>query len=132
MDLLRRFRMYQLYHPPKMAAASTARPTPTPIPIFAPVDSPPPPPDLDASACVVGFDPSAEVSVYGDTIVAAFEVTMYEVTVVKPTTPSEVVGTTFVDAMVLVEKEVKVDEEVMTVEDGIVEDGIVEEPIDVC
>lgn len=44
-DLRRRFLMNQLYHPPNMAAKSTARPTPTPIPIFAPVDNPPPPPD---------------------------------------------------------------------------------------
>lgn len=71
MDLLRRLLMYQLYQPPKIAAASTARPTPTPIPIFAPEESPPPPPDLLASACVVGVDAGAAVSVYGEMYVVA-------------------------------------------------------------
>ncbi len=75
--------MYQLYQPPKMAAASTARPTPTPIPILAPVESPPPPLDLEASAWVVGCDDAAAVSVYGEIyVVAAAEEMIYVVRVV--------------------------------------------------
>lgn len=75
--------MYQLYQPPKMAAASTARPTPTPIPILAPKESPPPPPDLLSSACVVGVNNGAAVSVYGEMyVVAGAEDMIYVVKVV--------------------------------------------------
>lgn len=58
-DRLRFLRMYQLYHHPNRAAATTARPTPTPIPTLAPVDNPPPPPEFAESACVVGLSPGA-------------------------------------------------------------------------
>lgn len=98
-----------------MAAARTRIPTPAPIPALAPVDKPEEPPPLPLSATRVGATPGVLVRVAGSTIVvAACVVTTKEVTVVKPTTPFEVVGKVSVTKEVLVENDTEELDVVMT------------------
>jgi len=88
--LLRRL-IYQLYQPPKIAAARTRMPIPAPIPALAPVERPPPPPPPFSWAATVGVEPGVLVNVTGaTTVVTGVEAMTTEVTVEKTGTPFSV------------------------------------------